>query len=314
MTNNSKHQLWCEKYRPATLDEYVFHDESHKKAFTQMVIDKTIPHLLLSGVQGSGKTTIAQILINELDFESTDVMVINASDENSVDNMREKIKNYISTFAMGEFKIVLLEEADYLSQPAQAVLRKYMENPDTPARFILTCNYDSKLMPAIKSRTQHYRFQAGDKNEIAEFCAKILIAEKVEFDLDKLDTYVAVGYPDIRKIINLLQQNSLSGHLLNQSNQAEAGDYKFALLDLISADKWNEARILACGQVAHEEWDEVYRFLYENLHKSAKFDPTKSQDNWNAGQLAIAEHLYKNSIVSDPEINAAAMFIKLTMV
>jgi DNA polymerase III delta prime subunit len=311
MTTNSKHQLWCEKYRPQTLADYVFHDEAHKRAFSQMVEDRTIPHLLLSGVQGSGKTTIAQILINELGFESTDVKVINASDENSVDNMRDKIKNFISTFAMGEFKIVLLEEADYLSQPAQAVLRKYMENENVPARFILTCNYDNKLMPAIKSRAQHYRFKAGNKNEIAEFCAKILINEGIEFDLDKLDKYVAFGYPDIRKIINLLQQNSVSGHLMNPQSEAEAGDYKFALLDLIAADKWNDARILACGNVSSEEWDGVYRFLYENLDKSEKF---KDKANWEAGIVSIANHLYKNSIVADPEINAAAMFIELAQV
>lgn len=311
MINNSKHQLWCEKYRPATLDEYVFHDESHKKAFTQMVDDKTIPHLLLSGIQGSGKTTIAQILINEIDFESSDVLVINASDENSVDVMRDKIKNFISTFAMGEFKIVLLEEADYLSKPGQAVLRKYMEDPASPARFILTCNYVNKLMPAIKSRAQHFTFKAADRNEIAEFGAKILIAEDIEFDIEKLDRYVSVGYPDIRKIINLLQQNSISGHLLNQAAEVEAGDYKFALLDLIGADKWNDARMLACANVSTEEWDDVYRFLYENLDQSPKF---AKKENWEPGMLAIAEHLYKNSIVSDPEINAAALFIKLSQV
>jgi len=311
MINNSKHQLWCEKYRPTSLDEYVFHDESHKSAFTQMVADQTIPHLLLSGVQGSGKTTIAQILIDAIGFESSDVLIINASDENSVDDMRDKIKSFITTFAMGKFKLVLLEEADYLSLPAQAVLRKYMEDPISPARFILTCNYDNKIMPAIKSRAQHYRFKAADKNEIAEFGAKILISEGVEFDLDKLDKYVAVGYPDIRKIVNLLQQNSIGGQLLNQASVAEAGDYRFALLELIGEDKWNDARKLACTNVSDDEWDGVYRFLYENLDKSKKFS---NKENWDAGIVTIANHLYKNSIVSSPEINAAAMFIELSQV
>lgn len=314
MINSSKHQLWCEKYRPATLDEYVFHDESHKRAFTQMVKNKTIPHLLLSGVQGSGKTTIAQILINEIDFESADVMIINASDENSVDDMRDKIKSFISTFAMGDFKIVLLEEADYLSKPAQAVLRKYMEDEHSLARFILTCNYDHKLLPAIKSRSQHYRFKTGDRNEIAEFCAKILIGEGIEFDLDKLDAYVAVGYPDIRKIVNLLQQNSISGHLMKQQSAAEVGDYKFKLLDLITADKWRDARALACTNVDGDEWDAVYRFLYENLDKSKKFNQKTNQDNWDAGQVIIARYLYMHAIASDPEINATGMFLELTKI
>jgi len=276
-----------------------------------MVADQTIPHLLLSGVQGSGKTTIAQILIDAIGFESSDVLIINASDENSVDDMRDKIKSFITTFAMGKFKLVLLEEADYLSLPAQAVLRKYMEDPISPARFILTCNYDNKIMPAIKSRAQHYRFKAADKNEIAEFGAKILISEGVEFDLDKLDKYVAVGYPDIRKIVNLLQQNSIGGQLLNQAAVAEAGDYRFALLELIGEDKWNDARKLACTNVSDDEWDGVYRFLYENLDKSKKFS---NKENWDAGIVTIANHLYKNSIVSSPEINAAAMFIELSQV
>ena len=124
-------------------------------------------------------------------------------------------------------------------------------------------------MPAIKSRSQHYIFKAADKNEITEFAAKILIKENVEFDLDTLDKYISVGYPDIRKIVNLIQQNCISGQLLNQATEVEAWDYKFALLDLISEDKWTEARVLACANVPGAEWEDVYRFLYENLDKSS---------------------------------------------
>ena len=310
MINSSKHHLWCEKYRPTTLDDYVFHNEAHKKAFTQMIRNKTIPHLLLSGVQGSGKTTIAEILINEIGFDSTDVIIINASDENSVDDMREKIKDFIGTFAMGEFKVVLLEEADYLSKSAQAILRKYMEDDGNTARFILTCNYIHKILPAVKSRTQHYNFKSTDKNEIAEFAAKILIEENIEFDIDTLDKYVSVGYPDIRKIVNLIQQNCISGHLLNQAT-AEDGDYRFALLDLIAADNWVEARAVACANVLGEEWEDVYRFLYENLEKSTKF---AKKENYEPGYIIIAKYLYRQNFVSDAEINAAAMFIELSQV
>lgn len=255
-------------------------------------------------------TTIAQILIDALDFESADILIINASDENSVDNMREKIKGFISTFAMGEFKIVLLEEADHLSVPAQAILRKYMEDEISLARFILTCNYAHRIIPALKSRMQHYRFTAGNKNKITEFCAKILIAEEIQFDLETLDKYVATGYPDIRKIVNLLQQHSISGKLINEAVDVE-GDYKFQLLDLIAADKWNDARILTCGNVSPEEWESVYRFLYENLDKSTKFS---NKENWEVGIVTIAEHLYKHLSSADPEINAAAMFISLSQV
>ena len=306
-----KHVLWVEKYRPAILDEYIFHDASHKKSFQQMVQDRTIPHLLLSGVQGSGKTTIAQILITELNVDPTDVLLINASDENSVDVMRDKIKNFITTFAMGDFKVIQLEEADYLSLNAQAVLRKYMEDPNCPARFILTCNYENKIMPAIKSRSQQFRFKAADRDEVTEFAAKILLSEKVKFNIELLDKYVAVGYPDIRKIINLLQQNSIDGVLQPLVSQAEAGDYKFKLLDMINIDDWDGARKLACANVASEEWDDLYRFLYENLDKSKKFN---KKENWEAGIVIITDHLYKNAIMADLEINAAAMFIRLSQV
>lgn len=307
--NVDKHQLWVEKYRPSTLTEYVFHDAAQKASIERMIEDKTIPHLLLSGVQGSGKTTLSHILINELGIDEMDVLTINASDENSVDVMRDKIKNFISTYAMGPFKVVQLEEADYISLAGQAALRRFMEEQyaDT-ARFILTCNYENKIIPAIKSRTQQFRFKASDRNDIAEFAASILIAEKVKFDIDLLDKYVAVGYPDIRKIINLLQQNTVNGTLQALTTASESGDYKFELIELIESDSWKDARTLTCDNVLPEEWEDLYRFLYENLNKAPKF---QHKNKWEEGIIIIADHLYKHSLVADPEINAAAMFIKL---
>lgn len=309
--DNNKHKLWVERYRPKTVDEYIFHDASHRASIEQMIADGTIPHLLFSGVQGSGKTTIALVLINELNVDPTDVLTINASDENSVDVMRDKIKSFVSTFAMGDFKIVHLEEADYITGNGQAVLRRMMEEYADSARFILTCNYENKIIPAVKSRCQQFRFQKHDIEEVTESVAKILLKEKIKFDLDDLDNYVRVGYPDIRKIINMLQQNSQNGHLAPINADGEAGDYKFELLDLISNDDWFKARKLTCGEVAAEEWEDVYRFLYENIDKSTKFSKT---EKWEEAIVIIAEHLYKHSLVADPEINAAAMFIRLGQV
>ena len=307
----STHQLWVEKYRPTELSEYVFHDDKQQKAFERFVADQTIPHLLLSGVQGSGKTTIAKILMSHLDIDPMDIMVINASDENSVDVMRDKIKNFVMTFAMGSFKIVNLEEADYITPNGQAVLRRLMEEYSEQVRFILTCNYENKIIPAIKSRCQHFRFKASNQDDITEYVCKILLAENVKFDLDLLDKYVAVGYPDIRKIVNLLQQSTNDGVLGDISQTGEDSDYKFALLDALNDDNWQQARTLACGNVAAEEWEDVYRFLYENLDKAPKF---QDQSKWEEGMVIIAEHLYKHSLVADPEINAASMFIQLGMV
>jgi len=307
----TKHVLWVEKYAPSSLSEYIFNDSTHKKSFQRMINDKTIPHLLLSGVSGSGKTTISNILVKELNIDPTDVLLVNASDETGVDAMRDKIKSFISTWSMGPFKVIQLEESDFLSLQSQAVLRKYMEEPNCPARFIMTCNYENKIMPAIKSRTQQYRFKASNRDEIAEFTAKILLNEKIKFSIDLLDKYISIGYPDIRKIINLLQQNSIDGILQPLNTQSEAGDYKFKLLDMISIDDWKSARSLVCENVNRDEWDDLYRFLYENLDKSNKFSKPA---NWESGIVIITDHLYKNSIISDPEINAAAMFIRLSQI
>lgn len=306
-----KRKIWCEKYRPTTIEEYIFHDKALQSAITKMLADKSIPHLLLSGVQGSGKTTLSQILVRELDIDDTDVLVINASDENSVDTIRDKIKGFISTYAMGEFKVVCLEEADYITLAGQGVMRSMMEEYADVARFILTCNYENKIIPAIKSRCQHFRFKAGDKLDITEYAAGVLMSEKVKFDINSLDKFVAIGYPDIRKIVNLLQQHTNEAGVLQLPLQDEAGDYKFKLLDCIARDKWLDARLLCCENVVAEEWEEVYRFLYENLEKAPKFT---DKNKWESGIVIIADHLYKHGIVADPEINAAAMFIRLTQV
>lgn len=307
----NNHTLWVEHYRPKNLDDYVFHDDALKRAILRMIKDQSIPHLLLSGVQGSGKTTLAKILIRELEIDDIDVLTINASEENSVDVMREKIKNFVSTFAMGTFKIVHLEEADYITPNGQAILRNMMETFNETTRFILTCNYEHRIIPAIISRCQHFRFKAGNKDDITEYVATILVKEGVHFDLDVLDKYVSIGYPDVRKVVNLLQQNTVEGNLHETNTSAEGGDYKFQLLEKLEIDHWDEARDICCSTVVAEEWEEVYRFLYENLHKSKKF---QSKEKWEAGIVAIAEHLYKHGICADPEINAAALFITLSTI
>lgn len=304
-------KIWCEKYRPHNIEDYVFHDAQQKLSIVKMISERSIPHLLFTGSAGTGKTTLAQILIKEMQVDDTDVLTINASDENSVDVMREKIKNFIGTFALGPFKIIHLEEADHISQAGQAILRRMMEEYTDSARFILTCNYDNKILPPIKSRCQHFRFKASSHDDIAEFVVKILINEKVKFDLDLVDKYILSSYPDIRKAINLLQQNTINGVLQPPQIENTGGDYKFQLIELIESDSWNEARALLCSNVSQEEWEDVFRFLYENLSKAPKF---KDQSKWEEGIVIIADHLYKNSVVADQEINAAAMLIRLTQI
>lgn len=307
MTIN-KHLLWCEKYRPKTIDQYIFHDKQHESAVRQMIADQSIPQLLLAGVQGSGKTTLAQILIRAMNLDPSDVITINASDERGIDTFRNTIKNFSLSMAMGRFKIIHLEEADQLTPQAQAALKRFMEETSEYVRFILTCNHVNKIIAPIRSRCQEFNFKAADKNDITLYAVEILASESVKFDLDTVDKIVALGYPDVRKIVNMLQQNVSNGQLSLPISAAETGDYKLQLLDLISQDAWTEARKLLCATVTNDEWESVYRFLYENIHRSPKFS---NKQKWEEAIVAIADHLYKHALVADPEINAAALIIVL---
>lgn len=308
MTNNKKHALWTEKYRPQTVDQYIFHDTHLKAAVYRMIADKSIPHLLLSGTAGSGKTTLAQILIRALEIDDTDVLTINASDEKGIDIFREKIKTFSTSMALGSFKIIHLEEADMLTPAAQAALKMFMEEMNEHVRFILTCNTVNKIIVPIRSRCQEFFFKAADYNDVTEAMVNILATERVSFDLDLLDKYVTYGYPDIRKIINMLQQNTVNSVLLPPNAVGEVGDYKFKLIDAIESNRWVEARKIVCANVSDDEWESVYRFLYENIQRAPKFQDVSK---WEEAIVIIAEHLYKHTISADPEICMAACFIRL---
>lgn len=299
-------KLWVEAYRPKTLDGYVFRDEHQKAQIERWVKDGSIPHLLLSGNAGIGKTTLAKILFNELDINDLDIMEINASRENNAETIRDKITNFVRMIPFGAFKIVLLDEADYLTPNAQAILRGVMEEYHTTARFILTCNYPNRIIPAIHSRCQGFHIERVDITEFTARVATILVEEKVDFDLDTLDTFVKATYPDLRKCINMVQMNSLDGALhMPEKGDASEADYKLEMVELFKKGKISEARKLVCGQARPEEMEEIYRWLYDNI--SIFGDDAKQEK----AILIIKQGLVDHTLVIDPEINLAATLIRL---
>ena len=299
-------ELWVEKYRPKTVDGYVFRDEAQKKQVKTWIEDKSIPHLLFSGAAGIGKTTLAKLLFNELDLNPLDVLEINASRTNSVEDVRNKIVNFVQMIPFGDFKVVLLDEADYLSPNAQAALRGVMEEYHSTARFVLTCNYENRIIPAIHSRCQGFHIAKVDQTEFTARAATILITEGITPDLDTLDTYVTATYPDLRKCINTVQMNVQDNSLL-RPNEGDTGqsDWKLEMVELFKAGKIQEARKLLCGAVRPEEMEEIYRWLYDNIEL---FGDDATQDR---AVLTIKQGLVDHTLVADPEINLAATLIRL---
>lgn len=299
--------LWVEKYRPKTVDGYVFKDEQQRKQVNKWIKEETIPHLLFSGNAGIGKTTLAKILFNELDVNPLDILEINASRTNSVEDVRDRITNFVKMIPFGDFKIVLLDEADYLSVNAQAALRGVMEEYHHLARFILTCNYPNKIIPAIHSRCQGFHISTIDQTEFTARVAEILLTEEIEFELDVLDTYVKATYPDLRKCINMIQMNSSEGKLFSPS-EGDSGttDWKLDMVELFKQGKIQAARELLCGTIRAEEMEEVYRWLYD--HREI-FGDREQQDQ---AVLIIKQGLVDHTLVVDPEINLAATLIKLS--
>jgi len=301
-------QLWTEKYRPNTVNGYVFRDVVQKNQVQSWIDNRTIPHLLFSGSAGVGKTTLAKILINSLDVNKFDVLEINASRENSVDTIREKITNFVSTMPFGDFKVVLLDEADYMSPNGQAALRGVMETYSSSSRFILTCNYPNKVIPALHSRCQGFHIEKVDKTEFTARIAQVLIDEGIDFDIDVLDSYVKATYPDLRKCLNMCQMNSNDGILITP-NGDEGGtqDYKLIAVNLFKEGKIKDARKLLCTSIRPDDIEEVYRWLYDNLELFGDTDEKKDK-----AILSIRTGLVNHSFVADPEINLSATLVELT--
>lgn len=302
--------LWVEKWRPKTLDGYVFKDENLKFQIESWIKEGSIPNILMSGGAGMGKTTLAKILLNELDVQSTDVLFANGSKEGRKIEWVDKLISFCQTMSFGEFKVVVIDEADYTNlHSVQPALRNVMEEYVSGVRFILTCNYPNKLMPAIHSRCQHIHFEKLDVTEFTAKMAEILIAENVEFTLDVLDSYVKTYYPDLRKCINTAQLNSKSGTLSIIGNKNSSTDYRLEMTNLFKEGKIQEARTLLCSQAQPEEIDDIFRWLYTNIELFG--DTQEQQDD---AVLVIKQGLVDHAIVADPEINLSAVLIQLSRI
>lgn len=301
-------ELWTEKYRPNTVADYVFRDEEQRGQVQGWINSGAIPHLLFSGAPGVGKTTLAKILINELEIDDYDVLEINASRENSIDTIRDKITGFVQTMPFGKFKVVLLDEADYISPNGQAALRGVMETYHASARFILTCNYPNRVIPALHSRCQGFHIEKVDQVEFTARMATVLVTEGVVFELDTLDTYVKATYPDLRKCLNMCQMNVVDNQLsAPHGDEGGSQDWKLGAVDLFKQGRIIDARKLMCSSVRPEEMEDVFRWMYDNLELWG--DSAEKQDQ---AIVTIRQGLVNHSFVADPEINLSATLVELT--
>ena len=302
--NRKENTLWVEKYRPDTLDGYVGNEHIIEKVKIY-IENEDVPHLLLYGQAGTGKTTLAKIITNQIDC---DVMYVNASDENSVDAVRDKIRGFASSVGFRKWKVIILDESDYLTPNAQAALRNLMETFSKTTRFILTCNYVEKIIDPIQSRCQTFSITPPSKSEVAIRLKDILDTETVTYERSDLAVLVNSGYPDIRRVLNAAQRQVVGGTMkIDKTSTIQANYMEDVKTELMSKDDVKTTftkvrKIIADSKV--KDFTPFYRFLYDEV------------DTYGGGKvgntiLKIAEAQYKDTSVVDKEINVMSMLLQI---
>jgi len=303
MNQNREHTLFVEKYRPVSLENYIG-NEHLKTKVSKYINTGDIPHLLLHGKAGTGKTTLAKLLVSNIDC---DQMYINASDENNVETVRNKIKVFASSVGFKDLKVIILDECDFLTPNAQAALRNLMETFSRHCRFILTCNFVERIIDPIQSRCQSYQIIPPSKKEVAVHTSNILNTEGVTYDNNDIVTMVNSSYPDIRRIINSVQRNIVDDTLVVDTESLVQNDYKLQVLEILQTqDKKlafkNLRQLLADSQI--RDYADLFRLLYDDI------------DSYGKGHIAeviltIAKYELSDAQVVDKEINAMAMLIEI---
>ena len=303
-----EHTLWGEKYRTDLLESYIGNE--HLKSKIKLYLESgDLPHLLLYGRAGTGKTTLAKLLVNNIDC---DHLYINASDENSVDTVRNKVRNFASTIGFKDMKVIILDECDYITPNAQAALRNLMETFSKHTRFILTCNYVERIIDPIQSRCQPFQIVPPSRKEVAIHLNNILKEESVTFEMDDVATLVNGGYPDIRRVINFAQRQVVDGKLSIDQDNLVAVDlnvnvFSSQIVNVLKTQSKKDAfvtirKMLADNQIS--DFADLFRLLYDEV------------DDYGKGHIAeciltIAKYQLSDAQVVDKEINAMAMLIEL---
>lgn len=298
------HSLWAEKYRPDVLDGYIC-DGNLRSIITDFINRKDIPHLLLHGNAGTGKTTLAKIIVKNI---PCDCVYINASDTNGIEMVRTKIKGFAGSAGFQPLKVVILDEADFFTTEAQAALRNLMETYSQTTRFILTCNYVEKIIKPLISRCQVFNIEPPTQKDVAIHIKNILDKENIKFELPDLKTILEDFYPDVRKIINFIQQNSTSGKLKIVKTQSASFDLKNKIIELIKSSKTNNKAFNEIRQLVNDAGTKVFEELYTELYDRVNEYAVNKE---TSVIIDIAEHIYQSAMVVDKEITFMACVAKI---